>query len=159
MRNLHICALILVLSAGSALADTKPSALTSAAQEKATIDKICSHPPTPADRDAQYMTMISKTLLLSDDQKKALKDYQDTLAKSIADAKSRLCDNKPDLSSFEASLAFREKMLEDQLATVKAVNPKLVAFYNGLNAEQKAKFDQMRESMGSPAGAGAPGKE
>ncbi len=154
MRNLQFCALILVLSAGAALADPKPAATTSADQEKATIDKICTHTPTQADRDAQYVTIISKSLLLSDDQKKTLKDYQDTLAKSIAAARSQLCDNKPDLSSFEAGLAFREKMLEEQLATVKAVNPKLVAFYDGLNAEQKAKFDQMRETMVSPGAAG-----
>ncbi len=162
MRNLHFCALVLVLATGSALADpkagdTKPAdtkaaagAMLGAAQEKATIDKICGQAPAPTARDAQYMAVIGQTLSLTDDQKKTLKDYQDTLTKAMADARSRLCDSKPDVSSFEASLNLREKMLEDQLATVKAVNPKLIAFYNGLNAEQKAKFDHMRETMVSP---------
>jgi LTXXQ motif family protein len=46
-------------------------------------------------------------------------------------------------------LNFRQKMIEDQLETVKAINPKLIAFYNSLNPEQKNKFDQMREHLAS----------
>ena len=75
-----------------------------------------------------FQGILAKSLLLSDDQKRKLKDYEDAQAKAIADAKSRLCANPPDLSSFEASLNFRQKMIEDQLETVKAINPKLIRF-------------------------------
>jgi hypothetical protein len=151
MRTTYICALILVLSAGAALAETDPmkEATNDVDQQKATIDKICSSAPSKDQQASDYSDVLAKTLLLSDDQKKALKDYEDTQAKAIADARSRICDHKPDLSTFDASLSFRQKMLEDQLETVKAVNPKLIAFYNGLNSEQKAKFDQMRQTMAS----------
>ncbi len=157
MKNVSICALALALalSAGPALAqadlmksDPMKDA-TDAGQQQAAVDKICSATPAKDQQAAQYGEMLNKMLLLGDDQKRALKDYEDTQAKAIADARGRLCDHKPDLSTFEASLNFRQKMLEDQLDTVKAVNPKLIAFYNGLNSEQKAKFDGMRQSMAS----------
>jgi hypothetical protein len=110
---------------------------------------MCSASQSKDEQAAQYGEMLNKMLLLGDDQKRALKDYEDTQAKAIADARARICDHKPDLTTFEASLNFRQKMLEDQLDTIKAVNPKLIAFYNGLNPEQKAKFDGMRQSMAS----------
>jgi hypothetical protein len=38
-------------------------------------------------------------------------------------------------------MAFAEKMAETRLAGLKAVEPKLQAFYGGLDAEQKKAFD------------------
>ena len=155
MKTTSICALILLLTAGPSLAQSDPSKsdpmkdAAAAGEQQASVDKICAATPPKDQQATQYSDTLNKMLLLSDDQKKTLKDYEDTQAKAISDARARLCDHKPDLSTFEAGLNFRQKMLEDQLDTVKAVNPKLIAFYNGLNGEQKAKFDGMRQSMAS----------
>jgi hypothetical protein len=137
-----------VFSPGLALAAPKP-APNFADQEKATIDKICAGATERGDRAAQYGDVLARNLLLSDDQKKMLKNYQDTQNKAIADAKAKFCADRPNLASFADSLAFRQKLLEQQLDTLKAVNPKLINFYNSLNDEQKAKFDDMRQHMAS----------
>lgn len=149
MKTIAMTSLVVVLSAGAAFAQAgrQMQMMNFGDQQKAVLDKICAAPPEDAaKRDQSYKAILEKTLLLSDDQKNALKDYQDAQAKAVADAKARLCDNRPDLTSFEAGLNFRQKMLEDQLETVKAVNPKLIAFYNSLNQEQKSRFDQMRDN-------------
>ncbi len=148
MKYVRLCALMLVLSPGLALAAPRPAS-DFADHEKATIDKICSGAPEQGDRAAQYGDVLAKNLLLSDDQKKVLKDYQDAQTKAIADAKAKFCADKPNLANFADSLAFRQKLLEQQLDTLKAVNPKLIDFYNSLNDEQKAKFDDMRRHMAS----------
>ncbi len=148
MNYARLCAVILVLSPGLALAAPKPTP-NFADQEQATIDKICAGAPQQADRAAQYGDVLGKNLLLSDDQKKMLKDYQDTQTKAIADARTKFCADRPNLSNFADSLAFRQKLLEQQLDTLKAVSPKLIDFYNSLNDEQKAKFDDMRQHMAS----------
>ncbi len=62
-------------------------------------------------------------------------------------ATTRLCATKPDLSTFEGRLGFHQSFLEDRLEAVKAENPKLIAFYKSLDAEQKAKFYKFREQM------------
>lgn len=156
MKTIAITSLIVVLSAAAAFAQAGRQTMNQAGmqqptsfadQEKAALDKICAASTDYAKRDDSYKAILEKTLLLSDEQKAVLKDYEDAQSKAIADAKSRLCANHPDLTSFEATLNFRQKMLEDQLETVKAINPKLIAFYNSLNPEQKNRFDQMREHM------------
>lgn len=155
MKSTLLCAL-LVFSAGAALAQPRP-AKNDANQEMAAIDKVCqgSNGAVNGDRSQQFSETIAENLSLNDDQKKALQEYKDAQAKAIADARTQFCANKPDLSSLEGGLKFREKMLEGQLATVRAVNPRLIAFYNSLNAEQKAKFDGMRETMVSHKHEGA----
>lgn len=147
MKIIAMTSLIVVLSAGAAFAQAGKQTMNFADQEKAVLDKICAAPAPDAKRDESYKAILERTLLLSDDQKNALKDYQDAQASALADAKSKLCADRPDLTSLEASLNFRQRMLEDELDTVKAINPKLIAFYNSLNAEQKNRFDQMRENM------------
>lgn len=147
MRKMRTAATIFALSTSVCLAEQPGDALTKADHEKAALDRICSSSPDVSARDSNFSKILGQSLLLSDAQKAALKDYQDAQAKAIADAKFRLCANKPDLSSFEASLNFRQKMLEDALDAMKVVNPKLIAFYDSLNAEQQARFDQMREHM------------
>ena len=163
MKTILTTTLILCLSGSAGFAQGPSLTISYADQEKTMLERICSgaaatgqeaeqdwaRAPDMAKRDADFSGILAKSLLLSDDQKRKLKDYEDAQAKAIADAKSRLCANPPDLSSFEASLNFRQKMIEDQLETVKAINPKLIAFYNGLNPEQKNKFDQMREHLAS----------
>jgi hypothetical protein len=65
----------------------------------------------------------------------------------VETATTRLCASKPDLSSFEGRLVFHQAFLEDRLEAVKAENPKLIAFYKSLDADQKAKFDRFRERV------------
>ncbi len=43
---------------------------------------------------------------------------------------------------------FGQSFLEARLAALKAENPKLIAFYNSLDAHQKEKFDRFRERRG-----------
>jgi len=85
---------------------------------------------------------------VDDAQKSAFKQFHKASRKSIEDAKVTLCANKPDLSSFEARLNFGQTFLEARLTALKTENPKLIAFYNSLDAEQKEKFDRFRERHG-----------
>jgi hypothetical protein len=91
---------------------------------------------------------LAERLNLNDAQKAALKDLEDTRAKLRDDHKTALCAAKPDLSTFEARLNFRQTMMENRLADMKATNPKLLAFYNSLNDYQKGEFDAMRARGG-----------
>lgn len=127
------------------MGDTNP--VISSAREQAMLDRLCADKTNASQRDQDITAILSKALLLSDAQKNDLKNFQAAQDKANSDARDKLCNNKPDLASFEGNLSFRQKMLEDQLDRIKAVNPKLLAFYNGLNGEQKAKFDQMRGHM------------
>jgi len=86
---------------------------------------------------------IAERLKLTEAQKAAFKDLQDVRIKLRADRKAALCANKPDLSSFEKRLAFRQTILENRLAALKAESPKLLAFYNSLDEKQKVAFDEM----------------
>jgi DNA gyrase/topoisomerase IV subunit B len=67
-------------------------------------------------------------------------EFHEARRKSLEDSKAAFCASKPDLSSFEARLAFSEAFLEARLAALKAENPKLIAFSNSLDAKQKEKF-------------------
>jgi hypothetical protein len=91
---------------------------------------------------------IAKYLDLNDAQKAAFKKFHEARRKSLEDSKAALCASKPDLSSFEARLAFGQSVLEARLAALKAENPKLIAFYNRLDAKQKEKCDRFRERQG-----------
>jgi DNA-binding MarR family transcriptional regulator len=88
-----------------------------------------------------------KRLKLTDSQKAAYKDLQDTRAKARADRIAAFCDSKPDLSSFEKRLAFRGGMLQRRLDMFKAVEPKLLAFDNSLDDKQKKQFVELRQNM------------
>jgi len=113
----------------------------------APFERLCaerggpSHHPEMADRLADYLN-------LTDAQKAAFKEFHEARKKSIEDSKAALCANKPDLSSFEARLMFGQSFLQARLAALKAENPKLIAFYNSLDAHQKEKFDRFRERRG-----------
>jgi hypothetical protein len=84
---------------------------------------------------------LAKRLNLTDSQKAALKDLTDASASTAASAKTSLCADKPDLSTTPGRVAFAEKMAETRLASLKAIEPKLQAFYDGLDAKQKKAFD------------------
>src|SRR6478735_2109861 len=101
------------------------------------IGAICNGKSTPADNTDR----LAKRLKLTDPQKAALKDYSDASVSATASAKSSLCADKPDLSTTPGRLAFAEKMAESTLARLKAIEPKLQAFYDSLDAKQKKAFD------------------
>src|ERR1700686_2008563 len=106
-------------------------------------DRICSastehgHHHKMAKRLAEYLN-------LTDAQKAAYKEFVDARTKAVDDVKTTLCATKPDLSTFESRLTFHQNMLEARLAALKGENPKLLAFYQSLDADQKEKFDRFR---------------
>ena len=76
---------------------------------------------------------LAKRLKLTDPQKAALKDLAGASAAADDTAKTSLCADKPDLSTTPGRMAFAEKMAEAKLAGLKAVEPKLQAFYDSLD--------------------------
>ena len=103
--------------------------------------------PTGPRTKPNSRTFLAEHLKLNDAQKASFKEFQDARTKAVETATTRLCATKPDLSTFEGRLGFHQAFLEDRLEAVKAENPKLIAFYNSLDAEQKTKFDKFREQM------------
>src|SRR3984893_662846 len=101
------------------------------------IGAICSSKATPAADTGR----LAKRLNLTEPQKAALKDLSDASASADASAKASLCADKTDLSTTSGRMAFAEKMAETRLAGLKAVEPKLQAFYDSLDAKQKKAFD------------------
>ena len=101
------------------------------------IRAICNSKATPAANTDR----LAKRLNLTDPQKAALMDLADASASANASAQTSLCADKPDLSTTPGRMAFAEKMAETKLAGLKAVEPKLQAFYDSLDAKQKKAFD------------------
>jgi Spy/CpxP family protein refolding chaperone len=132
MRSLFVAALGVV----AVVAATPASAQNSWPASKM-IEGLCSGKTAAGDN----MDRLAKRLNLTDAQKAALKDLQDASAASAASAKTALCDTKPDLATAPGRLAFREKMAEAQLDGIKAIEPKLQAFYASLDDKQKHAFD------------------
>ena len=118
------------------------------------IERFCSNDKAEdvAAREARMVDRATEGLKLTDAQKAAFKDLQDARIKARADAKTALCSSKPDLSKLEGKLAFHQAILEQRLAEMKATNPKLLAFYNSLDADQKARFDEFHEHRGRRSG-------
>jgi len=84
---------------------------------------------------------LAKRLRLTDAQKATLKDFIDASASADASTKKALCADKPDFSTAPGRMVFAEKTAETRVASLKAVEPKLQAFYDSLNARQKKAFD------------------
>jgi len=145
MRKLNVTDLILASVAFAATSG--PAAAAHYGPRHAPFERVCderdgpSHHPELADRMARHLD-------LNDAQKAAFKEFHEARRQSIEDAKAKLCSNKPDLSSFEARLSFSQTFLEARLTALQAENPKLIAFYNSLDAGQKEKFDRFRERYG-----------
>jgi len=144
MRKLTVSILIV---ASATFAATVGPAVAQDGPRHAPFERLCaerggpSHHPEMADRIAEYLN-------LSDAQKAAFKEFHEARRKSLEDSKAALCAGKPDLSSFEARLTFGQAFLEARLAALKTENPKLIAFYNSLDAKQKEKFDRFRDRHG-----------
>jgi len=111
------------------------------------IERLCSSKDDHAGPSQRFQERFAERLALTDAQKASWKDLADTRAKARGDFKTSLCADKPDLSTLQGRLSFREKMLESRLAAVKAEGPKILAFYNSLDASQKEKFDRFSDRM------------
>jgi LTXXQ motif family protein len=127
---------ILVFLAILAFATT-PACAQGTWLETRMVKAICSSKATPADNTDR----LAKRLNLTDPQKEALKDLTEASASAAASAKTALCADKPDLSTTPGRIALAEKMAETRLAGLKALEPKLQAFYDSLDAKQKKAFD------------------
>jgi hypothetical protein len=141
MRNLKISFLII---ACAAFAPAMAQAQSAQGGNNAPFDRLCSE-RGDSSQHSRFVEWLEGRLKLNDVQKASFKDFQDARAKSLSDSKAKLCATKPDLSSFEARLVFGQTFLEARLEAVKAENPKLIAFYNSLDEQQKKKFDEIRE--------------
>lgn len=108
------------------------------------IKAMCNSEATPAANTDR----VAKRLNLTDPQKAALKDLADASASANTAAKTSICADKPDLSTTPGRMAFAEKIAETRLAGLKAVNPKLQAFYDSLDEKQKKAFDTGRRVGG-----------
>jgi hypothetical protein len=126
---------ILIFLAGMTFVAT-PASAQSTALERSMVRAVCSREATPAAGER-----LARRLNLNDSQKSALRDLTDAFASANASAKKSLCTDKPDLSTRPGRMAFAEKMAEVRLAGLKAIEPKLQAFYDTLDARQKRAFD------------------
>jgi hypothetical protein len=144
MRVLKISTLLLACSVGSlalAPARAEPEKRSPAAR----IERLCSdqgHIGKIAERQAKRDERLIEELKLTDAQKAAFKDLQDVRAKNRASMRTAICANKPDLSTFAGKLSFREAQMQRRLDNLRADTPKLLAFYNSLDAGQKTKFEE-----------------
>jgi Spy/CpxP family protein refolding chaperone len=126
---------ILIFLASLAFATT-PARAQSAWLERDMVSAVCSREAGPAAGER-----LASRLSLTDVQKSALKDMTDAFASANASAMKSLCTDKPDLSTTPGRMAFAEKKAEIRLAGLKAIEPKLQAFYDTLDARQKRAFD------------------
>jgi hypothetical protein len=136
MRGFVMRSAVLVFSVILSFA-TAPAHAQGTWLETKLISAVCSSEAAPAANTDR----LAKRLNLTDPQKAALKDLADASASANASAQSSLCADKPDLSTTPGRMAFAEKMAETKLAGLKAVEPKLQAFYDSLDAKQKKAFD------------------
>lgn len=136
-----------VFAPGLVQATEKAQAPTKANAADARIERFCAQEHGKAEHEGKVSAALTEHLRLTDAQKAAFKEFEDTRAKAIDTVKTRLCASKPDTSTFEARLNLHRVFLEDRLEMLNAENPKLTAFYNSLDPDQKAKFDRIREHM------------
>lgn len=144
MKNVKVSALILAFGTFAAAAGQARAA--GDGHHSALFEHLCSHQNDPSDHQKRG-ERLADHLKLNDAQKAAYKEFQEARVKSLDDSKARLCAKEPDLSSFEERLVFSQTFLEARLEALKAENPKLIAFYNSLDANQKHKFDKYRAHM------------
>jgi len=147
MRKLSILALVVAVAAGASAFGVAQARERGENGPKSEFERICGPHPDRAARQAKFAKFLAERLNLNDAQKASFKDFQDARVKALETATTRLCATKPDLSSFEGRLGFHQTFLEDRLEAVKLENPKLIAFYKSLDAEQQAKFDKFRAHM------------
>ena len=126
---------ILIFLAGLIFAAT-PAHAQSKPLKRGMVGAICSRTATPAAGER-----LARRLNLTDPQKSALRDLTDAFASADASAKKSLCVDEPDLTTVPGRMAFAERMAEVRLAGLKAIEPKLQAFYDTLDVRQKRAFN------------------
>jgi hypothetical protein len=142
MRKLSISALAVAIAAcGSALGPAQ------AMDGRSEIERVCAPQPDRTAHEGKFAEFLTERLKLSDAQQASFKAFQQAREKALETSTTRLCAKKPDVTSFEGRLLFHQAFLEDRLEAVRAENPKLIEFYNSLDADQKAKFDKIRDHM------------
>jgi hypothetical protein len=141
MKYLNVSAL--VIASAIVVAGFDPAQAAKDGGPGSSYDRICAA-PTEHGHHHKMAERLAEHLNLTDAQKNAYKEFVDARTKAVDDAKATLCATKPDLSTFESRLTFHQNMLEARLAALKVENPKLLAFYQSLDADQKEKFDRFR---------------
>jgi hypothetical protein len=147
MRKSIISALVVAVAAGALALGSTQAAERGGSGASGEFERVCAPHPDRAAHEIKFAEFLAKHLNLNEAQKASFKEFQDARTTAVETATTRLCATKPDLTSFEGRLGFHQAFLEDRLEAVKAENPKLIAFYKSLDAEQKAKFDKFRERM------------
>jgi len=80
--------------------------------------------PTSPGAEAKFAGTLNQTLAFERPQQAAFKGIPARAGKGGRGFQTRVCANKPELSSFEGHLVFHQTFLEDRLAEVKSGNPK-----------------------------------
>jgi hypothetical protein len=127
-------------------AASQPALAQSPMWDARMLDRLCAS-EAPAS-DQRGMDRLASRLKLTDAQKASLKELNDASVKSLSESRTAICADKPNLSTTPGRMAFAQKMLEVRLAGMKAAQPKLQAFYDGLDDKQKAAFDAGRRIGG-----------
>jgi len=135
--------MLALIAVGVALASPAAQAQTSGNGNQAFFDRLCGD-HGEAREHAKFTGWVEARLKLNDAQMANFTSFQEARAQSLADSKGKLCADKPDFTSFEARLVFNQKFMEARLDALKAENPKLIAFYNSLDEQQKTTFDEIR---------------
>jgi hypothetical protein len=146
MNKLTLSALIVASAAFAA--GLSPAQAHEGRHHGEAFERMCSDTSDSARPHHELGERLSEHLDLNDAQKAAYKEFKEARLKSLEDAKAKLCASKPDLSSFESRLVFRQTLMEARLEALKAENPKLIAFYNSLDDKQKSRFDRFRARKG-----------
>ena len=141
MKYLNISAL--VVASAILAASFGPAQAANDENHGSVYDRVCAT-PTEHGHHHKMAERLAEHLNLTDAQKAAYKEFVDARIKAVEDAKAVICATKPDISTFESRLTFHQNMLEARLAALKEENPKLLAFYKSLDADQKEKFDRFR---------------
>jgi hypothetical protein len=141
MQYLNVSAL--VIASTLLVAGFGPARAEKDGDRGSVYDRICAA-PTDHSHHHKMAQRLAEHLDLTDAQKAAYKEFVDARTKAVDDTKTTLCATKPDLSTFESRLTFHQNMLKARLAALEVENPKLLAFYKSLDADQKAKFDRFR---------------
>ncbi len=146
MTRLFPAALFALVLAGSAQAQTAQPA-PAGGRGARMIERYCGA-MRPAQAWGRYAERLTDRLNLDQKQKDLLRAWQEARIKAREDARTAQCSPKPDLSTFQGRLDYRQKRLEANLASFKATLAPLEAFYAGLNDQQKASWDEFRDRRG-----------
>ena len=102
------------------------------------MDRLCG--ADVAYRVGQIGDRLAGRLNLTDAEKPGFKDLEDTVTKALTDVKA-MCGQKPDFATITGRLDFAAANTEARLTAIKAIQPKLDAFYAGLDDSQKKILD------------------